>query len=191
MLDSHQREQLHQYSQSIDALNLKLGKCINLYTNNVLSKDPYAGGGFIALLKNKHIPTVSFSRKLFYTKRRPIFSMTISVRLSEEIEKLRDEAQNEKKNISEIVNSALEKYYFMHKYFDSIHAHHLDPVVLAEFFKLADTPEKVQKIADAGAIMTNKFISYHDPSNDSLSVHLELVEKFLKIHIKNKLCIFY
>ena len=109
--------------------------------------------------------------------------MTISERLSEEIEKLlRDEAQNEKKNISEIVNSALEKYYFMHKYFDSIHAHHLDPVVLAEFFKLADTPEKVQKIADAGAVMTNKFISYHEPSNDSLSVHLELVEKFLKIH---------
>ena len=46
--------------------------------------------------------------------------MTISVRLSEKLEKLlRDEAQNEKKNISEIVNSALEKYYFMHKYFDS------------------------------------------------------------------------
>ena len=109
--------------------------------------------------------------------------MTISVRLSEDIEKLlRDDAQNEKKNISEIVNSALEKYYFMHKYFDSIHAHHLDPVVLAEFFKLADTPEKVQSIADAGAIMTNKFISYHEPSNESLSVHLELMEKFLKIH---------
>ena len=109
--------------------------------------------------------------------------MTISVRLSEEIEKLlRDDAQNEKKNISEIVNSALEKYFFMHKYFDSINAHHLDPVILAEFFKLADTPEKVQSIADAGAIMTNKFISYHKPSNDSLSVHLELLEKFLKIH---------
>ncbi len=30
--------------------------------------------------------------------------------------------------------------------------------------------------------MTNKFISYHDPSNDSLSLHLELLEKFLKIH---------
>ena len=58
----------------------------------------------------------------------------------------------------------------------------MDPVVLAEFFKLADTPEKIQKIADAGAIMTNKFISYHEPSNNSLSVHLELVEKFLKIH---------
>ena len=109
--------------------------------------------------------------------------MTISVRLSEDIEKLlRDDAQNEKKNISEIVNSALEKYYFMHKYFDSINAHHLDPVVLEQFFKLADTPEKVQKIADAGAVMTNKFISYHEPSNKSLSVHLELVEKFLKIH---------
>ena len=109
--------------------------------------------------------------------------MTISVRLSEDIEKLlRNDAQHEKKNISEIVNSALETYYFMHKYFDSINAHHLDPVVLEEFFKLADTPEKVQKIADAGAIMTNKFISYHEPSNNSLLVHLELVEKFLNIH---------
>jgi len=109
--------------------------------------------------------------------------MTISVRLSEEIEKLlRDEAENEKKNISDIVNTALEKYYFMYKYFDSIHAHHLDPVILAEFYKLVDTPEKVQKIADAGAIMTNKFISYHEPSNNSLSLHLELLEKFLKIH---------
>jgi len=76
LLDSHQREQLHQYSQSIDALNLKLGKCINLYTNNVLSKDPYAGGGFIALLKNKHIPTVSFSRKLFYISK--YFSMGLA-----------------------------------------------------------------------------------------------------------------
>jgi len=109
--------------------------------------------------------------------------MTISVRLSEKLEKLvRDEAQNEKKNISEIVNSALEKYYFMHKYFDSINAHHLDPVVLEQFFKLVDTPEKIQKIADAGAVMTNKFIAYHEPSNESLPVHLELLEKFLKIH---------
>ena len=109
--------------------------------------------------------------------------MTISVRLSEKLEKLlRDEAQNEKKNISDIVNTALERYYFSYKYFDSINAHHLDPVVLAEFFKLADTPEKIQKIADAGAIMTNKFISYHEPSNNFISVHLELLEKFLKTH---------
>ena len=45
-----------------------------------------------------------------------------------------------------------------------------------ELFKVADTPEKIQSIADAGAVMTNKFISYHEPSNKSLSVHLELVE---------------
>ena len=109
--------------------------------------------------------------------------MTISVRLSEDIEKLlRDDAQSEKKNISEIVNFALEKYYNMHKYFDSIHAHHLDPVVMAEFFKLADTPEKIQSIADAGSIMTNKFIAYHGNRPESLTVHLELLEKFLKIH---------
>ena len=109
--------------------------------------------------------------------------MTISVRLDKKIEdQLRSDANEQNNNISDIVNDALEKYYNEYKYFDSIHAHHLDPVVLAEFFKLADTPEKIQNIADAGAIMTNKFISYHEPSNNSLSVHLELLEKFLKIH---------
>ena len=109
--------------------------------------------------------------------------MTISVRLEKKIEdRLRTNSNEQNKNISDIVNDALEKYYNEYKYFDSIHAHHLDPVVLAEFFKLADTPEKIQNIADAGAIMTNKFISYHEPSNNSLSVHLELLEKFLKIH---------
>ena len=109
--------------------------------------------------------------------------MTISVRLEKKIEdRLRTNSNEQNKNISDIVNDALEKYYNEYRYFDSIHAHHLDPVVLAEFFKLADTPEKIQKIADAGAIMTNKFISYHEPSNNSLSVHLELVEKFLKTH---------
>jgi hypothetical protein len=66
LLDNHQRELLQQYSQSIDVLNRKLGKCIDLYTNNVLSKDPYAGGGFELLLKNKNIPVVAFSRKLLY-----------------------------------------------------------------------------------------------------------------------------
>ena len=109
--------------------------------------------------------------------------MTISVRLDKKIEvQLRSDANEQHKNISDIVNDALDKYYNEFRYFDSIHAHHLDPVVLTEFLKLADTPEKIQKIADAGAIMTNKFISYHEPSNNSLSVHLELVEKFLKIH---------
>jgi|GEM_PF-1693684 len=112
-----------------------------------------------------------------------IFVVTISVRLGKKIEdQLRSDANEQNKNISDIVNDALEKYYNQYKYFDSIHALPLDPVVLAEFFKLADTPEKIQKIAAAGAIMTNKFISYHEPSNNSLSVHLELVEKFLKIH---------
>ena len=109
--------------------------------------------------------------------------MTISVRLDKKIEvQLRSDANEQHKNISDIVNDALDKYYNEFRYFDSIHAHHLDPVVLTEFLKLADTPEKIQKIADAGAIMTNKFISYHEPSNNSLSIHLELLEKFLELH---------
>jgi hypothetical protein len=66
LLGSHQRKQLQQYSQSINALNRELGKNTDLYVNNVLSKDPYAGGGLILLLKNKRIPFVPFSRKLLY-----------------------------------------------------------------------------------------------------------------------------
>ena len=76
MLDSHQREQLQQYSESIDMLNIRLGKCIDLYTNSVLSKDPYAGGGLIFLLKNKRIPSVSFSRKLLYISKYFVISFS-------------------------------------------------------------------------------------------------------------------
>ena len=109
--------------------------------------------------------------------------MTISVRLSKDIEEsLRDEAIKQKKNISEIVNDALEKYHNEYKYFDSINAHHLDPVMVNEFIKLVDTPEKIQQIADAGVIMTNKFIAYQNHPSKSLNVHLELLEKFFKLH---------
>jgi len=66
MLGRHQRKQLQQYSQSIITLNRELGKNTDLYVNNVLSKNPYAGGGLILLLKNKRIPFVPFSRKLLY-----------------------------------------------------------------------------------------------------------------------------
>ena len=69
--------------------------------------------------------------------------MTISVRLTEELEKmLREEAKAKNKNISDIVNEALEKYHNEYKYFDSINAHHLDPLVVKAFFSLIDTPEK-------------------------------------------------
>ena len=109
--------------------------------------------------------------------------MTISVRLSKEIEdSLREEAKRERKNISDIVNTALEKYHNEYKYFDSINAHHLDPIIINEFMKLADTPEKIQRIADAGVIMTNKFIAYQNHLSKSLDDHIELLKKFFKLH---------
>ena len=78
--------------------------------------------------------------------------MTISVRLTEKLEKmLREEAKEKNKNISDIVNDALEKYHNEYKYFDSINAHHLDPIVVEAFFSLVDTPEKADKISTAGA----------------------------------------
>ena len=61
--------------------------------------------------------------------------MTISVRLTKEVEKaLREEAKAQDKSISDIVNEALEKYHNEYKYFDSINAHHLDPIVVEAFF---------------------------------------------------------
>jgi len=109
--------------------------------------------------------------------------MTISVRLSKEIEdSLREEAKREKKNISDIVNIALEKYHHEYKYFESINAHHLDPVMINEFMKLTDTPEKIQRIVDAGVIMTNKFIAYQNHQSKSFDDHLELLQKFFKLH---------
>ena len=109
--------------------------------------------------------------------------MTISVRLTKELEELlRDEAKKENKNISDIVNDALEKYHNEYKYFDSINAHHLDPVMINEFMKLADTPEKIQSIVDAGVIMTNKFIAYQNHQSKSFDDHIELLQKFFKLH---------
>jgi hypothetical protein len=109
--------------------------------------------------------------------------LTISVRLSEKVENiLRADAIKENKNISDIVNHALEKYQNEYKYFDSINAHHLDPVMVKVFFELADTPEKIQKISDAGSIMTKKYIKYKGISNDSLQTQLDSIEEFLKLH---------
>ncbi|MBT4326169.1 MAG: ribbon-helix-helix protein, CopG family, partial [Candidatus Nitrosopelagicus sp.] len=77
--------------------------------------------------------------------------MTISVRLSKEIETLlREEARKNDKNISDIVNDALQKYHNEYKYFESINAHHLDPIVVEAFFSLIDTPEKADRISTAG-----------------------------------------
>ena len=116
--------------------------------------------------------------------------MTISVRLTKEIEKLlREEAKKENKNISDIVNNALEKYHNEYKYFDSINAHHLDPIVVEAFFSLIDTPEKADKISTAGATMIEKFATYFSQGDDSFDTKLKLTIKFLNqngIEVKQK-----
>ena len=87
--------------------------------------------------------------------------MTISVRLDKKIENdLRKDADIQNKTMSDIVNEALEKYYTEYKYFDSINAHHLDPIVLEAFFSLVDTPEKAEMVSTAGATMIEKFATY-------------------------------
>ena len=106
--------------------------------------------------------------------------MTISVRLTEKIEiLLRDEAKKQNKNMSDIVNEALEKYHNEYKYFDSINAHHLDPVVVKAFFSLIDTPEKADKISTAGAIMIEKFSTYFSNGDKSIETKIKFLMKFL------------
>ena len=106
--------------------------------------------------------------------------MTISVRLTEKLEVLlRDEAKKQNKNISDIVNEALEKYHNEYKYFDSINAHHLDPIVVKAFFPLVDTPEKADKISTAGAIMIEKFSTYFSNGDKSIETKIQFLMKFL------------
>ena len=106
--------------------------------------------------------------------------MTISVRLTEKLEVLlRDEAKKQNKNISDIVNEALEKYHNEYKYFDSINAHHLDPIVVKAFFSLIDTPEKADKISTAGAIMIEKFSTYFSNGDKSIETKIQFLMKFL------------
>ena len=106
--------------------------------------------------------------------------MTISVRLTEKLEVLlRDEAKKQNKNISDIVNEALEKYHNEYKYFDSINAHHLDPIVVKAFFSLVDTPEKADKISTAGAIMIEKFSTYFSNGDNSIETKIQFLMKFL------------
>ena len=116
--------------------------------------------------------------------------MTISVRLTEKLEKmLREEAKANDKNISDIVNEALQKYHNEYKYFDSINAHHLDPIVVEAFFSLVDTPEKADKISIAGAAMIEKFATYFAQGDDSFDTKLRLAIKFLNqngIKVKQK-----
>ena len=107
--------------------------------------------------------------------------MTISVRLTEKLEKmLREEAKAKNKNISNIVNEALEKYHNEYKYFDSINAHHLDPIVVEAFFSLVDTPEKADMMSTAGAVMIEKFSTYFSHGDDSFEIKMNLTIKFLK-----------
>ena len=106
--------------------------------------------------------------------------MTISVRLTEELEELlRNEAKKENKSISEIVNGALEKYHNEYKYFDSINAHHLDPIVVEAFFSLVDTPEKADKLSTAGAAMIEKFATYFSNGDKSIEMKIKFLIKFL------------
>ena len=116
--------------------------------------------------------------------------MTISVRLTKEIENtLREDAKNDNKSISDIVNDALEKYHKEYKYFDSINAHHLDPIVVEAFFSLVDTPEKADKISTAGAAMIEKFATYFSNGDNSFETKLVLTIKFLNqngIQVKQK-----
>ena len=116
--------------------------------------------------------------------------MTISVRLTKEIEiSLREESKQQSKSISDIVNIALEKYHNEYKYFDSINAHHLDPIVVEVFFSLVDTPEKADKVSTAGAAMIEKFATYFSNGDDSFDTKLKLTIKFLHqngIEIKQK-----
>ena len=116
--------------------------------------------------------------------------MTISVRLDKKIENdLRKDADIQNKTMSDIVNEALEKYYTEYKYFDSINAHHLDPIVLEAFFSLVDTPEKAEMVSTAGATMIEKFATYFSQGDDSFDTKLKLTIKFLHqngIEIKQK-----
>ena len=106
--------------------------------------------------------------------------MTISVRLTKEVEKvLREEAKAEDKSISDVVNEALEKYHNEYKYFDSISAHHLDPIVVEAFFSLVDTPERADKMSTAGAAMIEKFATYFSEGDNSFETKLKLTIKFL------------
>ena len=107
--------------------------------------------------------------------------MTISVRLSKEIETLlREEARKNDKSISDIVNEALEKYHNEYKYFESINAHHLDPIVVEAFFSLIDTPEKADRISTAGTKMIEKFAKYFSNGDESFDTKMMLTIKFLK-----------
>jgi hypothetical protein len=116
--------------------------------------------------------------------------MTISVRLTKEVEMaLREEAKAQDKSISDIVNEALEKYHNEYKYFDSINAHHLDPIVVEAFFSLVDTPEKADKMSNAGAAMIEKFATYFAQGDDSFETKMKLTIKFLNqngIKVKQK-----
>ena len=116
--------------------------------------------------------------------------LTISVRLTPKIEELlREESKKNNSTISDIVNEALEKYHNEYKYFDSINAHHLDPIVVEAFFSLVDTPEKADKISIAGAAMIEKFATYFSNGDDSFDTKLKLAIKFLHqngIEIKQK-----
>ncbi len=54
------------YSQELDKINATLGSDITLYTNNVLSKDPYAGDGFKTASSEQAITKNTVGKKIVY-----------------------------------------------------------------------------------------------------------------------------
>jgi len=65
LLNGKQHDIIKQYSQAIDKINASLGEDIALYTNDVLSKNPHAGGGFSKLLNDQLIPAISYAKLAF------------------------------------------------------------------------------------------------------------------------------
>ena len=62
MLNSKQYKIIQEYSSAVDRVNRSIGGKSVLYANNVLSKDPNAGGGFSKLLNGESIPSISYTR---------------------------------------------------------------------------------------------------------------------------------
>jgi hypothetical protein len=66
LFSNRQKKIIRRYSRAIDEINISLGQAVELYTNSVLSKSPYAGDGLIALLHNNNLSEATLLRKFYY-----------------------------------------------------------------------------------------------------------------------------